>query len=263
LDAATFWAHKDFILADGKETSPEAVEMRVQMLLQQKQFQTPQITNREEKNNLITQTNNTNNNNNIDSDNNNDNIENIENCKNDVNNFLNLKWIGQTGIALGDSTTTKIIGETKKIEEKIWKIFGAVVDCSETPNAFFLASSSQRPEETQSRYLHLPIPTTKRGKHGLGALLGTGMKFVYGHLCQKKQPVLIYASGKMDVALYLCLAILLQHFNDSYSELREQPERRVDKPKIQKTLLYIVAHCPQATTPPRAMMKELNILFMS
>jgi crotonobetainyl-CoA:carnitine CoA-transferase CaiB-like acyl-CoA transferase len=126
----------------------------------------------------------------------------------------------------------------------------------------------------------------KRDKQKVSALLDKALPAAYERLRQGK-PVLVHNSQSLAVASFLCMAILLRHFDGAHppptssptafapranavrthtrhdigatwEALQERPASPVTKPRIQKALLFVAAQVPQGKGPSRALMKVLT-----
>ena len=122
----------------------------------------------------------------------------------------------------------------------------------------------------------------KRDKQKVSALLDRALPAAYERLRQGK-PVLVHNSQSLAVASFLCVAILLRHFDGAHhpqpwvcysgqrgathtrhatgatwETLQERSSSPVTKPRIQKALLFVAAQVPQGKGPSRALMKVIT-----
>ncbi|KAI9285369.1 tRNA A64-2'-O-ribosylphosphate transferase [Umbelopsis sp. AD052] len=166
----------------------------------------------------------------------------------DVANNDSYTYVGNSKVAIG----TWKSGEPPSC----WQNFDIVINCTDQEYP------ENKKENYSKRYLHLNIPSGKRGQHILFSYIPLVLQFCQEPMASKKS-ILVHCIEGKDRAVGIALALLVQYYDTHglpYTEISQRPD--VDKIYIQQHLINIMNSRPQAK-PSRATLKKINTYFMS
>ncbi|RHZ80565.1 hypothetical protein Glove_134g83 [Diversispora epigaea] len=177
-------------------------------------------------------------------------------------------FIGNSNIAIGNYKSA--------FPSKCWSNFDYIINCTPESPPLPPTSSSTYPyynhnndkdnnnndDNYDNKYLQLSIPEGKKGQNKLFSSIPIALGFVKKPLEEKKR-ILIHCKVGIDRSVGICLAILINYFDDEGNFIKEGINHNVvTKELIQKRLLLITKYRIKAN-PTRATLKKINNYFMS